>query len=209
MAKSAYLVSLDLVESPYSRDPRAVRTRARLAEAFTAVTARNPGMPVSVSAIVTEAGLNRSSFYAHFDTTGALAVYVLEQALAEVREQDLRLRLSGSAGGEDASRQVLGHILEQVERQRAELAAVFASADGPGALARFGQQLTANITQYFQRMGLTGGRSPAELATAAVFLGHGLAAAIAAWLAAEPRSPREELIEQLVALVPAWVHAPA
>ncbi|GHJ47640.1 hypothetical protein Cs7R123_49820 [Catellatospora sp. TT07R-123] len=192
--------------SGHSSDPRAVRTRARLAGAFTAITARDPGVPVTVSAIVAEAGLNRSSFYAHFDTTGALAVYVLEQALRDLPEQDLAVRLSDTASGEQASRLVLGNIVDQVERQRTELVAVFGSADGGAALARFGQQLADNISYYFERIGFAPMRPPAELATAAVFLGHGLAAAVAAWLA-EPR-PREELIADLVALVPAWVHAP-
>lgn len=191
-----------------SRDPRAIRTRARLAAAFTAVAARDPDTPVAVSAVVAEAGLNRSSFYAHFDTTGALAVYVLEQALEQLPEQDLRTRLRGTASGEEASRLVLGDIIDQVELQRVELAAVFGSTEGGTALARFGQRLADNIAYYFDRMPMAATRSPAQLATAARFLGHGLAAAIAAWLVDEPRRPRAELIADLVELVPTWVHAP-
>lgn len=192
-------------EGAHSRDPRAARTRAKLAEAFTALAARRPGMPVSVSALVAEAGLNRSSFYAHFDTTGSLAVYVLEQALQAISEQDVQVRLVGAATGRDASRIVLGHILDQVEGQRGELLAVFGSADGGAATARFGRQLAENIAYYFQRLRIAPTRSPAELATTAVFLGHGLAAAIVDWLTATDPGPRDGLVDVLVGLVPAWV----
>ncbi|MEV0457669.1 TetR/AcrR family transcriptional regulator [Catellatospora methionotrophica] len=191
----------------HSRDPRAVRTRARLAEAFTAVAGRHPGAPVSVSAIVAEAGLNRSSFYAHFDTTGSLAVYVLEQALRAISEQDVQVRLVGRATGRDASRIVLGHIVDQVDSQRGELLAVFGSAEGGAATARFGRQLADNIAYYFQRLRFAPTRPPGELATTAVFLGHGLAAAIVDRLTAAAPCPREELIEILVGLVPSWVDA--
>ncbi len=189
----------------HSRDPRAVRTRARLAEAFTAVAGRHPGTPVSVSAIVAEAGLNRSSFYAHFDTTGSLAVYVLEQALRAISEQDVQVRLIGAATGRDASRIVLGHILDQVEGQRTELLAVFGSADGGAATARFGRQLADNIGYYFQRLRFAPTRPPGELATTAVFLGHGLAAAIVDWLTDADPCPRDGLVDLLVGLVPSWV----
>ncbi|MEV4417756.1 TetR/AcrR family transcriptional regulator [Catellatospora sp. NPDC049609] len=189
-----------------SRDPRAVRTRARLAEAFTAVAARHPGAPVSVSSIVAEAGLNRSSFYAHFDTTGSLAVYVLEQALRDISEQDVQVRLVGAATGRDASRIVIGHILDQVEGQRTELLAVFGSAEGGAATARFGRQLADNIAYYFQRI-RPSARPDRELATTAVFLGHGLAAAIVDWLTAADPCPRVDLVDVLVGLVPDWVHA--
>ncbi|GAA1378917.1 TetR/AcrR family transcriptional regulator [Catellatospora chokoriensis] len=191
----------------HSRDPRAVRTRARLAEAFTAVAGRHPGAPVSVSAIVAEAGLNRSSFYAHFDTTGSLAVYVLEQALRAISEQDVQVRLVGAATGRDASRIVLGHILDQVEGQRSELLAVFGSAEGGAATARFGRQLADNIAYYFRRLRFAPTRPGGELATTAVFLGHGLAAAIVDWLTAAEPCPRDELIDILVGLVPVWVDA--
>ncbi|MFC7241902.1 TetR/AcrR family transcriptional regulator [Catellatospora aurea] len=189
----------------HSRDPRAVRTRARLAEAFTAVAGRHPGAPVSVSEIVAEAGLNRSSFYAHFDTTGSLAVYVLEQALRAISEQDVQVRLIGEATGRHASRIVLGHILDQVEGQRAELLAVFGSAEGGAATARFGQQLADNIGYYFQRLRIAPARPPGELATTAVFLGHGLAAAIVHWLTGPDPCPRDDLVDVLVGLVPVWV----
>lgn len=164
---------------------------------------------MSVSAIVAEAGLNRSSFYAHFDTTGSLAVYVLEQALRAISEQDVQVRLIGEATGRDASRIVLGHILDQVEGQRAELLAVFGSAEAGAATARFGRQLAENIAYYFQRLRIAPTRAPGELATTAVFLGHGLAAAIVDWLTAADPGPRDGLVEVLVGLVPTWVDEPA
>ncbi len=180
-----------------------MRTRARLAQAFAAVAGRHPGAPVSVSSIVAEAGLNRSSFYAHFDTTGSLAVYVLEQALQAISEQDVQVRLVGETTGRDASRIVLGHILDQVEGQRAELLAVFGSAEGGAATARFGRRLADNIGYYFQRLHIA--RPGGELATTAVFLGHGLAAAIVDWLTAADPCPRDDLVDILVGLVPTWV----
>ena len=85
--------------------------------------------------------------------------------------------------------------------------AVFGSAEGGAATARFGRQLADNIAYYFRRLRFAPTRSDGELATTAVFLGHGLAAAIVDWLTAADPCPRDDLIGILVGLVPTWVDA--
>ncbi|NAS26418.1 TetR family transcriptional regulator [Herbidospora sp. NEAU-GS84] len=184
-----------------STDPRAVRTRNRLAQAFTAVAGE---APVSVSAIVERAGLNRSSFYAHFDSTSELALYVLEQALIEISVEDLRARTSGAAEGVEASRVVVGRILDQVEGQRADLVAVFTSTAGGDARVLFGERIRANLTGYLEVAAPE--RSSAERATAAVMVGSGLASAVVAWLLGEIDCSRDDLLDLLVGLVPDWLN---
>jgi AcrR family transcriptional regulator len=227
-----------------SADPRATHTRAKLARAFTTVAEGGAGAPLSVSAIVAEARVNRSSFYAHFDTTSDLAMYVLQDALAAISADDLRLRATGAATGAQASQLVLERILDQVERQRGELRAVFRSAVGWDARARFGDRLRAGIATYLEYAALQyatdperagservgservesdrarseraecerAGSEPArrgfsesERAATAAFLGHGLAAAIAAWVTGELACSRSELLRIMLDLVPARV----
>nr|WP_062339227.1 TetR/AcrR family transcriptional regulator [Herbidospora sakaeratensis] len=183
-----------------STDPRAVRTRRRLAQAFTDLAGE---APVSVSAIVERAGLNRSSFYAHFDSTSELALYVLEQALIEISAADLRARTTGAAEGVAASRIVVGRILDQVEGQRAELVAVFASSAGGDARVLFGERIRANLTGYLEVAAPE--RPLAERDTAAVMVGAGLASAVVAWLLGEIDCSRDDLLDLLIGLVPGWL----
>jgi AcrR family transcriptional regulator len=231
-----------------------MHTRAKLARAFTTVAEGDAGAPLSVSAIVAAARVNRSSFYAHFDTTSDLAMYVLHDALAAISADDLRARATGAATGAQASELVLERILDQVERQRGELRAVFRSAVGWDARARFGDRLRANIATYLEyaadperaagrpahaeseraeseraeseraeseraeseraeseRGGNERGgneRAESERAATAAFLGHGLAAAIAAWVTGELACSRSELLRIMLDLVPAWVAGP-
>lgn len=192
-----------------------MHTRAKLARAFTAVAEGDAGAPLSVSAIVAAARVNRSSFYAHFDTTSDLAMYVLQDALAAISADDLRARATGAATGAQASELVLERILDQVERQRGELRAVFRSAVGWDARARFGDRLRANIATYLEYAAgrpahaesERGGseRGGSERAATAAFLGHGLAATIAAWVTGELACSRSELLRIMLDLVPAWV----
>lgn len=188
---------------PRTADPRAARTRLRLAQAFTALTGRGSA-PVSISAIVAEAGLNRSSFYAHFDTTSELALYVLEQALVEISLDDIRARATGEFSGREASRLVLGRIVDQVDAQRPDLVAVFTSAAGGDARVLFAERVRANLTGYLARTAPE--RAATEREITAVMLGAGVAAVVVAWMLGEVDSSRDELLTRLVDLVPDWVH---
>ncbi|PJE94833.1 TetR family transcriptional regulator [Streptomyces carminius] len=67
-------------EETAGRDPRTVRTRARLRRALLAECADRPLAEVSVSAVVRRAGVGRATFYLHYEDLPALAV----DACAEV-----------------------------------------------------------------------------------------------------------------------------
>lgn len=105
-----------------------------------------------------------------------------------------------------ASTLTLEHILDHLDRQRGELLAVLGSAAGGDARTRFGEQLRTDIRDYFDRLSIGPDRAPAERDAAATFVGHGLAAAIVAWLTGEIEAPRQELVPILVGLVPDWVN---
>lgn len=188
-----------------SPDPRAARTRDKLAAAFTGLAARNSGVPLSVSDITQAAGLNRSSFYAHFDDTADLALYVLEKALAEISVGSARDRAAGAVSGRAATAAALERLLDQVEHQRAELVAVFGSTAGGAARFRFGERLRIDLREYLERLDTEPPRSAGELDTAAEFVGHGLAAAVVGWLTGAIDASRRDLVPMLVDLVPRWV----
>jgi AcrR family transcriptional regulator len=187
-------------------DPRGARTRSKLARAYTVLATREPGASLTVNAVVGEANVHRSSFYAHFGTTDELALYVLDQALIAISDDDAQVRLSGQVRGAEASRLVLGRILDQVERQRAELVAIFRSEAAWAARGRFGEQLRSRMLAYFDRLGVTAHRPSTQLDATATLLGHGLAAAITSWLLGELDCPRAELLNVLIGMVPDWVN---
>ena len=70
-------------------DPRADRTRARLAEAFVSLLSRRAYAGIRVSDIVRKAGIGRATFYVHFESKDALLRSEIErivlQMLVELR----------------------------------------------------------------------------------------------------------------------------
>ncbi|WP_328538188.1 TetR/AcrR family transcriptional regulator [Streptomyces sp. NBC_00344] len=59
---------------PPSKDPRGVRTRARLREALLDACEEQPLEQVSASEVVRRAGVGRATFYLHYDDLHALAL---------------------------------------------------------------------------------------------------------------------------------------
>ncbi len=65
-------------------DPRVMRTRRRLVDAYRALLDENDGRRITVTSVAARAGVTRSSFYAHFTGTGDLAVTALGEFIETV-----------------------------------------------------------------------------------------------------------------------------
>ena len=64
-----------------STDPRAIRTRKALQQAFLALAEEHPYESISVTAITVRAGLARHTFYNHYDTRDDLLAALIDSVL--------------------------------------------------------------------------------------------------------------------------------
>ncbi|MCM6760861.1 TetR/AcrR family transcriptional regulator [Rathayibacter sp. ZW T2_19] len=189
--------------TPTSADPRARRTRRRVFDAVERLVMhdgeeRTEG--IAVSDIVREAGISRSSFYAHFEDAAAVASALLREDLvvAEVAEGDAEDR-----SGATALRRGYARLVERLvdrhafhARLRARASARVASDD-----AVLGTVLALH-REVLARVDVPASVDPELTAT---FAAGGVLAVVGAWLAGSLDGTDEELVEQLVALLPPWL----
>ena len=190
-----------------STDPRAVDTRRRLLDAFVALASDRDVVELTVSDLVERAGLNRSSFYAHFDSTEELALFALDQQLEPVHERNLTRHVRQTMTALDSNTTVIAEILDQVTTPPGYLAAALRH-DRPMAENALGDQLGARVSDYFRRLPAYAGMTDTTRTITAEYVGHALASGICAWLTGDLDLGREDLIELLALLVPSWVMAP-
>ena len=183
---------------PRSQDPRARRTRERLVRAYVDLAKTSAGVP-TVSDVVRSAGVNRSSFYAHFTDVGDLSLYLLETALAAIYEASM-VSLRGG-GRQDLAVTTGSMIIDAVIENAAALRA--AVRQNP-ALAR--RQIGVAIERSTIRlMHSIAGWEDAErepLRLLVIYLGHGWSGVLCAWLGGDHPLSRDELLQELVALNP-------
>ncbi|AZZ55127.1 TetR/AcrR family transcriptional regulator [Rathayibacter iranicus] len=190
---------------PGSADPRTRRTRTRVFDAVERLVMQSGGERaegIAVSDIVREAGISRSSFYAHFDDAAAVASALLREDLvvADVAAGD-----GGDHTGAQALRRGYSRLIERLvdrhafhARLRSRASARVASDDAvfDAALALHRAVLArAEISAHID----------AELT--ATFAAGGVLAVVGAWLAGSLDGTDEELVEHLVSLLPIWLVA--
>ncbi|GAA4742560.1 TetR/AcrR family transcriptional regulator [Nocardioides endophyticus] len=88
-------------------DPRVERSRAQLTDALTTLLRTREPREISVSALCTEAGLSRPTFYQHFANLDEVAV-----AGIEGRFRHLRAELPEADGPETSYRLLLAWLIE-------------------------------------------------------------------------------------------------
>jgi AcrR family transcriptional regulator len=75
---------LGKIESSESLDPRVKRTRRWIMEAFMALLQKKTINAISVQDIAAEAGINRATFYAHFDDKFDLFDYLVRETFLQM-----------------------------------------------------------------------------------------------------------------------------
>src|SRR3974390_3166120 len=101
-----------------SNDPRALRTRQKLVDAFHAAVADADPAAMSVASLTRAAGVNRTSFYSHFASPEDLAIHALSDLFDVVGNADILMRAERSVPAEEASRRALRDIVEVVYDRR-------------------------------------------------------------------------------------------
>lgn len=83
-------------------DRRAIRTRAALAEAFIRLLETTPYTKITISAVAREAGINRKTFYLHYQSIDDLLRTLVQQGIYEsVEEVAVSLALSADCRHSD------------------------------------------------------------------------------------------------------------
>lgn len=175
-------------------DPRPARTRAAILNAVERLGSR--GDELSVSGVVAEAGLSRSSFYSQFKDLGDIAVQL-------VRDVDSRLADDAGSVSEPAEA-ILAQaraLLDEFQQRRHLYAAVL-GADNPIG----GQWEVSSIMAEGIRRNLEGA-TPADIDAefASRYIASGYLASIADWLSSENPGPVDKLEVQLRDMLPNWV----
>lgn len=186
-----------------SEDPRAMRTRTKLVEAFTRLADSGP---VTVAALTGAAGVHRSVFYKHFASPDDLAVYMLRDLFTALSDADVRMRGLFAVDGLAASRSAMSAFVGFIDARRAVYAPLLGSHAPAGAVRRITEAFTELTATALDQMTTR----PPEVDTAvlAPFLAHGVLGVVGRWLDdEESKGSQEQVVEQLVLCFPSWLAA--
>lgn len=187
-----------------SADPRVARTRQAILEAVE--TLANGDEPISVAAIVRTAGIGRSSFYTHFSGIDELAVTVLGGVFEAIGAEDVELRRHRIVSGAEAARlaqvRLVGHLVQHRALYASMLALPFTSAVYARAVEGYAAQVRATIALL---PSIPHGLSADAVA---IYTASGSLGLLAHWIRSTDPVPADVLVDQLMALVPAWLAAP-
>lgn len=189
-----------------STDPRAVRTRQKLAEAFRAAIVDRDPAAMSVASLTRAAGVNRTSFYSHFASPEDLAIHALSELLDVVGDADILMRSERSVPAEEASRRALRDIVGFVYERRDSYARILGPGAAPGLLRAVTDAFAERTAASLDRVGNR--PAGADVRVTARFLAGGVLGVLGAWLADERSQwPPDDLVEALIQCLPGWLNA--
>lgn len=191
----------------------AIRTSedARARHARTAVLAGaraliESGSDVTVASIVRAAGVSRAGFYKHFSGIDELAIFLMSEAFEHIADAALASR----SAEPDQQLRVLRTSQVQIVDHYVEnrgLYAVAAALPLSHEAYLTGVRAMADLTAPFVE---THPNRPVNIspALAARVIAGGQFALLHAWVTGEVHATAEELVEQLMSLLPAWAVTP-
>ncbi|WGL53352.1 TetR/AcrR family transcriptional regulator [Nocardioides sp. BP30] len=185
-------------------DPRAERTRRQIRDAVVAL-AGSGAEPITVSAVARAAGVNRSSFYAHFDSLEDVACSMLDESLAEIADLGWRERATPGADRGAQGRRDLLALVGHVSQHRAFYAAVLArGAAAAPAQNHVASVLRSRFEESFLRYGALEIAGEPAVTAASIGVGAALAALVTAWLRDDLSCSAEELAAHCAEVFPEW-----
>ncbi len=180
-------------------DPRAVRTRQLLLDAFERQLERGESAP-TVSSLAQEAGVSRSSFYNHFSGAENVGVAAFRELLDEFKpSSDAE---TGRPSEEGTTRVGFAEFFEHLGHHRVLCLAVLVPDTQTPALFELHGTLVAHLTQAISAvdtkpLGLQANR-------AAIFLVGGILSLLLDWLQ-DPTETAEDLAKTVESMLPGWL----
>jgi AcrR family transcriptional regulator len=181
-----------------STDPRAMRTRARLIDAFDHL-ATGSRMP-TVAELIAAAHVNRTTFYAHFSEVDELAVAALGELFDVVGSLDAADRKAGRSAA--ASRDSIDELVQFMGgRDR-----VYAELLGRGPFYRAVEDAFVERNRH-TIAGIPDLPADVDVEVASVYVAAGVLGAIGAWLRADEPVDAAVVVTRITALLPTWLAA--
>lgn len=187
-----------------SRDPRVQRTRAALLAAAATLMHQSP-QSFTAERIADEAGVSRSSFYAHFTSPEAAAIEVFREKIEQVGRDGASGLSYGSTHGLDFARAataaVVEHVAENQPLYRAVLSMDLPSEAYSAMFADFGATVRAAV------LSLESLPHYVQPSTAATYIAGGALAVLRERITSPDPIDQAPLVEELVGMIPDWFTA--
>ena len=181
-------------------DPRPARTRAAIYGALDRLGTR--GEHLTVAAVVAEAQVSRSSFYAQFQDLDDVAVQLMSELFADIQRMDANMRRG--EGARDATSACLKRFFTECQSRPGLYGAALNGDLSSEARHRIYEILARSVTAT---AGFSAPRS-VDPQIAATFIAAGLLAVVTEWLRCRQPTTEEHLRAQLMSLLPGWVVDP-
>ncbi|NHI16609.1 TetR/AcrR family transcriptional regulator [Microbacterium excoecariae] len=193
---------MSISASQGSDDPRAVRTRARLADALVRLLSREDLASIGVAELCREAGVHRTTFYGHYASVGDLAAAVFASMLDEVSAIDVA---PGTSLAELSRVYADGTvaILTAVARERGAIRALLDSAVSLGFRKRLREHLVRRAEIAIENMRHGGIDLPADTRVEAAVIAGGVVSAIELWASLDD-AHAAAFADRIVANMPRW-----
>lgn len=173
-------------------DPRAQRTRQALRTAIINLIASGPIEGISISDVVREAGVNRSSFYVHYSDLNELLADAFEELAVDANQ----LNMISPGASHDAETglpktllQYLNHIGEYKEAYAWALGPKGSAAVTHRLRDRFRGIIEQSLLQYADRRVA----KPIGFDADAAYLAGALIGTISVWLTEAPEVPAQQV----------------
>ncbi|NEM91510.1 TetR/AcrR family transcriptional regulator [Galbitalea soli] len=190
-----------------SSDPRAEKTRQEIFAAvrtiatLTVASKRNEGF--TVTDIVNIAGVSRSSFYAHFASLDELATQFIREEFAAIGLAGVDLDSEDSLTGVEAARigytRLIAHMVEHFPLYSTVLSLPETRSAYDGIVEAYAKRLLETV------MVLSTVPDGVDADIVTTYIAGGALTVIGTWMRGTLDASDDELVDQLVALLPAWL----
>ncbi len=178
-------------------DPRRQRTHAAIHSAIGRLS--HAGVPLTVPAIVAEAGVSRSTFYAQYTGLEEVLTATMTQSFADIAELDISLRASVSPT--ETAQATTTALVAAFAQHRVLCRGVFRSDARAVVLDAL---LTAFVEHATPTMTIAAPRG-VDPHAAAGYVGGGTLTVLLNWVLDDEPTSSSRLQEQLLAFLPAWM----